>query len=87
MAVFGLATAPDGSLLVADTTNGIVQLRKERAASSRPLPGAVDIAAIGRGSMFAVTGGGEPGPNVASLFAVSKGSTLGSPISAPSKPG
>jgi sugar lactone lactonase YvrE len=57
--IFGLSTAPDGSLLVADSGAGIVQLRKERGSLIAHLPNVIDVAPIGRGSMYAVTSGGE----------------------------
>jgi hypothetical protein len=70
---FGLATAPDGSLLVADAA-GIVELRKGQGTRTAELPNATDVAPIGRGSMFALTGGmTEPGDG--KLYAVSRGST------------
>jgi hypothetical protein len=64
--VFGLTTAPDGSLLVADSGAGIVELRKNTGTLIVDLPGVTDVEAIGRGSMFAITGGGEPGTPAAS---------------------
>ena len=69
--VLGLATAPDGSLLVADSGSGIVELRKGEGSLVVTLPGVSDIAPIGRGAMFAVTGGG-PGPTNGKLFRVSR---------------
>jgi hypothetical protein len=71
---FGLATAPDGSLLVADAGSGIVELRKGVGSLVAALPNVTDIAPLGRGSMFAITGGG-PGATDGKLFAVSRGST------------
>lgn len=71
---FGLATAPDGSLLVADAGAGIVELRHGVGALVAELPGVTDMAPIGRGDMFAITGGG-PGPGAAKLYRVSRGST------------
>jgi hypothetical protein len=72
--LFGLATAPDGSLLVADAGAGIVELRKGEGALVAALPGVTDIAPIGRGDMFATRGGG-PGLTTGSLFRVSRGAT------------
>jgi hypothetical protein len=77
--VFGLAAAPDGSLLVADSGAGIVELRNGEGSLVSALPGVDDIAPIGRGSMFAITGGGgpeggEPPANAAKLFEVSRAS-------------
>jgi hypothetical protein len=72
--IFGLATAPDGSLLVADYGAGIVELRGGEGHLIADLPGASDIAPIGRGDMFAITGIGDV-PTAAKLFRVSQGST------------
>lgn len=70
--VFGIATAPDGSLLVADYGAGVVELRKGAGTLIAELPGVTDIAPIGRGSMFAITGGG--GANMPwALYRVSRG--------------
>ncbi len=54
--VFGLASAPDGRLLVADYGAGIVELRKGAGRLIADLPAVTDIAPIGSSSMFAVTG-------------------------------
>ena len=72
--VFGLATAPDGSLLVADAGAGIVELRKGVGSLVAALPGVTDIAPLGRGDMFATRGGG-PGLTTGALFRVSRGTT------------
>lgn len=70
--VFGMATAPDGSLLVADYGAGIVELRKGVGTLVAELPAVTDIAPIGRSSMFAVTGAGEA-DTAWKLFRVSRG--------------
>jgi hypothetical protein len=70
--VFGLTLAPDGSLLVADSGAGIVELRKGQGSVVAALPGVADVDAIGRGSMFAITGGGE-GDTAARLYRISRG--------------
>jgi hypothetical protein len=57
---FGLATAPDGSLLAADGGSGIVSLRKGAGSVVVDLPGVADVAPIGRSSMFAITSIGDP---------------------------
>ena len=57
--LFGLAAAPDGSLLVADAGAGIVELRNGQGSQVAALPGVADIAPIGRGNMFALTGIGD----------------------------
>ena len=73
--VFGLATASDDSLLVADAGSGIVELRKGVGSLVSELPGVTDVAPIGRGDMFATRGARaqeEPG---GALFRVSRGKT------------
>lgn len=70
--IFGLATAPDGSLLVADMGQGVVSIRKGAQSLVVPLPGVDDVGAIGNGSFFALTGGGE-GASSAKLWRVSDG--------------
>lgn len=70
--VFGLATAPDGSLLVADYTDGVVELRGGAGAVVAAIPNATDVAPLGRGSMFVLTGGGAA-PTAQTLFRVSEG--------------
>jgi hypothetical protein len=68
--VFGLATAPDNSLLLADAGSGIVELRKGVGSPVAALPGVSDVAPLGRGSMFAITGGPD-----GMLYRVSRGNT------------
>lgn len=70
--VFGIAIAPDSSLLVADGAAGIFEIRKGQLSQVATLPGVNDVAPIGRGSMFAVTSraiGGE-----GKVYRVSRGS-------------
>ncbi len=71
--VFGLTTAPDGSLLVTDTGAGIGEIRRGRLAQVAHLPGVTDVAPIGRGDMFALTSPGFGGEG--KLYRVSRGST------------
>ncbi len=74
--VFGLASAPDGRLLVADYGAGIVELRKGAFKLIADLPAVTDIAPIGSGSMFAVTGismGPDFDDTAQKLFRVSRG--------------
>jgi hypothetical protein len=71
--VFGLATAPDGSLLAADAGSGIFEIRRGQFAQVAQLPGVTDMAPIGRGVMFAVTSLGFGGEG--KLYRVSRGST------------
>src|SRR5262245_38727839 len=54
--IFGFATAPDGSFLVADYGSGVVELRNGQAGLVAELPTVTDVAPIGRGDMFALTG-------------------------------
>ena len=70
--IFGLATAPDGSLLVADAGQGIVAIRKGEMTLAVPLPGVDDVGAIGSGSFLALTGGGGDTTS-AKLWRVSNG--------------
>ena len=70
--IFGLATAPDGSLLVADAGQGIVAIRNGKMTLTVPLPGVDDVGAIGSGSFFALTGGGGDATS-AKLWRVSNG--------------
>jgi hypothetical protein len=72
--VFGLATAPDGSLLVADSGAGIVRLRHGKGKLIVPLPNVTDMAPIGNRSMWAVTSGGEePHETDGKLFRINRG--------------
>jgi hypothetical protein len=71
--LFGLDTAPDGSLLVADATQGVVQWKNGQATLLAALPGITDVDAIGAGDAYAITGGGEPGTGEATLYRVSNG--------------
>jgi hypothetical protein len=70
--VFGLAIAPDGSLLAADAGSGIVEIRKGFGSLLAPLHGVTDVAPIGRGDMFAITSR-DPGGE-GKLYRVSRGS-------------
>ena len=69
--VFGLALAPDGSLLATDAGAGIFEIRRGEFSQVAQLPGVTDVAPIGRGNMFAITGEGGG----AKLYRVSQGST------------
>ena len=72
--VFGLTTAPDDSLLVADAGSGIIGIRKGSTTQVGLLTGVTDVAAIGIGNMFAITSVGFGGDG--RLYRMSKGSTL-----------
>ena len=73
--IFGLEAAPDGSLLVANASAGIVELRKGASSLAVELPGVTDLAPFGRGSMLAVTAGGEDPTDdtIQTLYSVSRG--------------
>jgi hypothetical protein len=70
--VFGMAAEPDGSLLVADSGAGVVELRKGKGRLVVPLPGAADVDPIGRGAMYAITGAGD-GATAGKLFRAWRG--------------
>ena len=70
--VFGLSTAPDGSYLLTDVGSGVFEIRKGTSSPVAQLPGATDVAAIGRGVMFAITSEGFGGDG--RLYRVSRGS-------------
>lgn len=57
--LFGLATAPNGDILVADAGSGVVSLNGNTDIS---LPGVTDMSPIGNGSIWATKGlSGDPG--------------------------
>jgi hypothetical protein len=70
--LFGLATAPNGDILVADAGAGIVTLR---GVTEIPLPGVADMSPLGRGSMWALKGlTGDPGDDTGQgLYRATKG--------------
>lgn len=57
--VFGIATAPNGDVLVADASAGVLAIRAGQASLQATVPGATDVSAIGRGSYWVSTGAGE----------------------------
>lgn len=57
--VFGMGTAPNGDLLVADASDGILGLRDDTVTSTWPAFGLTDVAAIGRGTAWATRGAVE----------------------------
>ncbi|MDH3755727.1 MAG: ScyD/ScyE family protein [Acidimicrobiia bacterium] len=57
--LFGLATAPNGDILVADAGAGVTAIDGDTVGSTISLPGVSDVSPIGRGSMWATTGAGE----------------------------
>src|SRR5712691_2811125 len=54
--LFGLATAPNGDLLVADAGIGILSIRRGKVGQPIELPGVTDVSPIGSNSMWVVTG-------------------------------
>lgn len=71
--LFGLTTAPDGSLLVADTGAGVVT-PDGTAAGMPALPGITDIGVIGKGSVWATRTGTIPGQDTGQgLYRLSNG--------------
>jgi hypothetical protein len=73
--LFGLSTAPDGSLLVADASQGIVRIKGDSRTLVASLPGATDVDAVGAGDVYAITGGGAPDTGEATLYRISNGHT------------
>lgn len=73
--LFGLSSAPDGSLLVADATQGIVRIKGDSRTLVASLPGAADVDAVGAADFYAITGGGAPDTGEATLYRVSNGQT------------
>lgn len=57
--LFGLDTAPNGDILVADAFVGIESIRKGALGPTIERPGATDVSAIGRNSLWVTTGAGE----------------------------
>jgi len=57
--IFGIGTAPNGDILVADASTGVLAIRDGQASLQASIPGATDVSAIGRGSFWVSTGAGE----------------------------
>jgi hypothetical protein len=57
--VFGISTAPNGDILVADASTGVLSVRGNRVRLEVALPGASDVSAAGRGKQWVSTGAGE----------------------------
>jgi len=57
--IFGLSNGPEGSLLVADAGQGIVELRGDSGQLVASLPDATDVAKIGEHAMWALTSGAD----------------------------
>lgn len=74
--LFGLDTAPNGDVLVADVFAGIHVLANGTISRTIPLPGVTDVSAIGTSSMWATTAGENPEVDSGQgLWRVSNGST------------
>ena len=74
--LFGLATAPNGDILVADAGAGITAIRDGNVRSTISLPFATDVAPIGRKSFWVTTTGEDPEADSGqALYRVSKGKT------------
>jgi hypothetical protein len=73
--LFGLATAPNGDIMVADASTGVLGLRGDTVTSTWSLPGVTDVAPIGRGQAWATTGAsGDPTTDSGqALYRVSNG--------------
>lgn len=73
--LFGLATAPNNDILVADAGAGIALATNGGARLEISLPGVTSLAPIGRGAMWATTGaGGDPETDTGqALYRVSQG--------------
>jgi hypothetical protein len=57
--VFGIGTAPNGDILVADASTGVYSIHDDQVSLQATVPGATDVSAIGRGSFWVSTGAGE----------------------------
>lgn len=60
--IFGIDTAPNGDILVADASTGVLAIRDGQVSLQAAIPGATDVSAIGRGSYWVSTGAGESPP-------------------------
>ena len=59
--LFGLTTSPNGDLLLADASTGIISIRNDSVRTTIPLPGVTDMSTFKQGGMWATTGaGGDP---------------------------
>lgn len=57
--IFGIDTAPNGDILVADASAGIFALRDGQMSFEAAVPGASDVSAVGRSAYWVSTGSGE----------------------------
>ena len=75
--IFGLGTNPDGSLLVAETQRGVVELRAGAVSLVTALPGVTGVDPIGVGSSYAITGADFGPPELGRrLYHVSRGQVV-----------
>lgn len=58
--LFGMDTAPNGDVLVADLSSGVHAIRHGAVSPVADLPGVTDVGAIGHSSMWATTTGAFP---------------------------
>ncbi len=56
--LFGLGTAPNGDLLVADASTGIITVKNDSIVRTISRPGVTDVSAIGSGTFWVTTGAG-----------------------------
>jgi hypothetical protein len=54
--LFGLATAPNGDIMAADASTGVLGIRGDNVTSTWSLPAVTDVAPIGRGQAWATIG-------------------------------
>src|SRR5437764_2833625 len=66
--LFGITTASDGRLLVADSGQGIVN--GDDGSLVAALPGVTDVAAMANGELWATTSGGEEETGVQKLYRI-----------------
>lgn len=57
--IFGIDTAPNGDILVADASTGVLAIRDGQVSVAAAVPGATDVSPLGRGSFWVSTGAGE----------------------------
>ncbi|MGA9575151.1 MAG: ScyD/ScyE family protein [Lysobacterales bacterium] len=71
--LFGLATAPNGDLLIADAGAGVV-IQDSKSHSLPPLPGITDISAIGKSALWVTANGTDPASDTGQgLYRMSNG--------------
>ncbi len=74
--LFGLTTAPNGAVMVADASTGIITVRNDTIGPVVPLPGATAVGPISGQSFWATTGaGGDPTMNTGQALYLTEGTT------------